>query len=59
LDPLIQQPPPAFFIAAVSWNETFDQPDYHRLPPNLLQRALRSLQNPELAAKSITLFAEP
>ena len=24
--------PPLFFIAAVSWNETFDQPDYPGLP---------------------------
>ena len=32
LNPLIQQTPPAFFIAAVSWNETLDQPDYPGLP---------------------------
>ena len=32
LDPLIQQPPPLFFIAAFSWNETFNQPDYPGLP---------------------------
>ena len=66
LDPLIHQNPPAFFIIAVLWNQTFDHSDYpqttsdfFRLPPNLLQRALRSLQNPELAVKSIALFTEP
>jgi len=62
LDPLIQQPPPLFDLtAAVSWNETFDQPDYPRLTPdyprlapNLLQRSIRSLQIPNWAKSRIS-----